>query len=181
MSLPLINRRLEPRPHSQEEINAWNGRGALLEIGIHLLDLARFLTGEEIDGVHCERPHMDTAGPEDQVWGRLTTQSGIPCLLDISRVSHSRMTKVELIGETGQLSANYSTSTLSLQREKHPPEEQTLLPTPTIHSVLKGFVHSLKTGNPMPITGEDGLRAVEIAEACYESLATQHPVRLPHV
>ena len=174
-----LTARLERRPHSQEEINAWNGRGALLEIGIHLLDLARFLTGEDIHEVHCEGSHMDTSQPEDHVWGRLTTQSGLPCLLDISRVSHSRTTRVELIGETGQLSANWSTSTLSLQRERHRPEVQTFAPTPTIHSVLKGFVHSLKTGGPMPITGEEGLRAVEIAEACYESLASHQPVTLP--
>ena len=176
-----LTARLERRSHSPEEIYAWNGRGALLEIGIHLLDIVRYLTEEEIREVHCEIPQADPVGPEEQAWGRLTTQSGIPCLLDISRVSHSRITHVELIGETGQLHASWSTGNLSLQRQRNPPEEQTLPPTPTIRYVLQDFFHALRTGKPMPITGKDGLRAVEIAEACYESAATKHPVTLTHI
>lgn len=175
-----LTARLERRQHSPEEINAWNGRGALMEVGIHLLDIARFLTGEEIYEVYCERTQTAHAGPEDQIWGRLTTQSGIPCLLDVSRVSHSRTTKIELIGETGQLSANWSTSTLSLQRQRNPPVLHTFSSTPTICSVLKGFFRAIRTGEPMPITGKDGLRAIEIAEACYESAVKKHPITLPH-
>lgn len=175
-----LTARLERRLPSIEEIQAWKGRGALLEFGIHLLDLARFLTGEEITEVHCEVNRTDIDKPEEQIWGRLTTQSGIPCLLDVSRVSSSRMTRVELIGETGQVRANWTTGTVSLQRERHPPEEYTLAPTPTIQRVLEDFVHALTTGSPMPIPANDGLRAVEIAEACYESARTGSPVQSPH-
>ena len=173
-----LTARLERRPHSFEEIKSWNNRGALLEFGIHLLDLVRFLTGEEIHEVYCEMPQTAPEMPEDQAWGRLTTQSGIPCLLDISRVSDSRSTRVELIGQTGHVSANWTTATVSLQRQRNPPEEHQLSPTPTIYKVLKDFFHALKTGSPMPITGDDGLRAVEIAEACYESSSLKQAITL---
>lgn len=175
-----LTARLERRPHSPEEIYAWNGRGALLEIGIHALDIARFLTREEIQEVYCEMLNTTPGGPEEQVWGRLTTQSGLPCLFDVSRVSQSRMTSIELIGETGQLRANWSTGTLSLQRGRNLPEEQQFSPTPTIQYVLQDFIQSLIEEKPMPITGEDGLRAIEIAEACYLSASTKQPVTLSH-
>ena len=173
-----LTSRLEQRPHSPEEMNAWNRRGAILEIGIHLLDLVRFLTGEEVREVYCEIPESDLGAPENQAWGRLTTLSGIPCLLDISRVSNSRMTRVELIGQTGQLRVNWTTGFVTLLKQRNPLKKHQLPPTPTIQYVLNDFIYALKTGTPMPITGEDGLRAVEIAEACYESASLKQAVRL---
>ncbi len=173
-----LTARLERRPHTLEEIRAWRGRGALLEFGVHLLDLARFLTDEEIREVHCEKNQPEPEAPEDQIWGRLTTQSGMPCLLDISRVSESRLTRIELIGESGQLSADWTTGTLSLQRERNLPEEFKRSPTATIQHVLNDWVQALKAGAPMPITGKDGLQVLEIAEACYESAMMKRPITL---
>ncbi|MCA9471167.1 MAG: Gfo/Idh/MocA family oxidoreductase [Nitrospirales bacterium] len=175
-----LTARLEHRPHSPEEIKAWNGRGALLEIGIHLLDAIRFLTGEEIREVHCESPDTRPTHPEEQIWGRLTTQSGIPCLLDISRVSHARTTHIDLIGAAGQIRADWSKGLLSVQRHRHQSEKHSFPKTSTIRFVLQDFIRALKTGTTMPITGEDGLRAVEIAEACYESVTQKQPVSLSH-
>ena len=51
--LPLTAR-MEHREHSKEDIQAWANRGVVLEMGVHLFDLARFLTGEEIREVYCE-------------------------------------------------------------------------------------------------------------------------------
>jgi len=173
-----LTARLERRPHSQEESKAWNTRGALLEIGIHLLDLTRFLTGQEIREVHCETNKPTPQSPEGHAWGRLTTQSGIRCLFDVSRISDSRMTQIEIIGQTGQLRANWSTATLTRQKHRNAPETLQLSPTPTIPHVIKDFVQALDTGTAMPITAEDGLRAVEIAEACYQSAALNRAVSL---
>ncbi|GJL54525.1 MAG: inositol 2-dehydrogenase [Nitrospirales bacterium] len=170
--------RLERRPHSQDEITAWNNRGALLEIGIHVLDLARFLTQEEIRDVHCETNKHAPNEPENHAWGRLTTQSGTPCLFDASRMSDSRMTQIEIIGQTRQLCANWSTSTIIRQNQRDQPEVLQLSPTPTIPLVINDFVQALRTGTAMSITAEDGLRAVEIAEACYQSADQKHVVTL---
>jgi predicted dehydrogenase len=49
---------------------------------------------------------------------------------------------------------------------------------PTVEEVLRAFVSALASRAPMPVTGVDGLRAVEIAEACYRSAETGRPVRL---
>ena len=175
-----LTARLEHRPHSPEEVKAWNGRGALLEIGIHLIDIVRFLTGEDIREVHCEVPQLYPTNPEEQIWGRLTTQSGIPCLLDISRMSDSRVTHIDLIGKTGQLRADWSKGTLSLQRHRNPLQEQHVAPASTIRCVIQDFILALQSNTPMPITGEDGLRAVQIAEACYESATKKQRITVSH-
>ncbi len=41
--------------------------------------------------------------------------------------------------------------------------------TPTIVEALRSFVRAVRDGTAPAISGEDGKRAVEIAEACYES------------
>ena len=42
--------------------------------------------------------------------------------------------------------------------------------------MLKEFFHALQTDTPVPITGEDGLWAVELAEACYQAAQTGQPI-----
>jgi predicted dehydrogenase len=40
---------------------------------------------------------------------------------------------------------------------------------PTVREVLHAFVRALREGTPFPISIEDGLRAVAIADAAYRS------------
>lgn len=175
----MLTARMEHRDHSAEEIQAWKGRGALLEIGIHLLDLARFLTGEEFREVYCEMDSFAPESPEEQVWARLTTLSGLPCFLDVSRVSSSRMTRAEIVGEKGQTFADWTTPLVYVSTQKDQQEVSPFPPTHTLLHVLNGFFHALSNHTPMPITGLDGLRAVELADACYQSAATGSGVSLP--
>ncbi|MGH8864003.1 MAG: Gfo/Idh/MocA family oxidoreductase, partial [Burkholderiales bacterium] len=47
--------------------------------------------------------------------------------------------------------------------------EQTVEDVPTVEAMLRAFCSALTQGMPMPVTGVDGQRAVEIADACYRS------------
>ena len=174
-----LTARMEHRKHSKEDIQAWDNRGVILEMGVHLFDLARFLTGEEIEEVYCE---LDTTGPqvpEDQAWIRLTTHSGLRCFLDISRVSTNRVTRAEIVGKEGQACANWSKSTVHLATHLSPQEGYHLPATHTLLSVLQDFSQAFKNHSPMPITGLDGQRAVELSDACYQSAAAGRPIKLP--
>jgi predicted dehydrogenase len=173
-----LTARMEQREHSREEIQAWENRGVLLEMGIHLLDLARFLTGEEIQEVYCELDRIGPDAPEDQVWIRLTTPSGLRCFLDTSRVSSNRVTRAEIVGEKGQACADWTTSMVHVTTHQTQRDEYQLPPTHTLLSVLQDFFQALENHSPMPITGLDGQRAVELADACYESAASGRPIRL---
>jgi predicted dehydrogenase len=177
--LALTNRL--PPPLSPPLKSPGTSRGALLEIGIHQLDLVRFLTGQEVSQVYCEMERPHPQNPETRAWASLHTDSDLPCLLDISRVSHARVTRAEIIGETGQLIADLTTPSLTLLRNTDPPTTIPLTPQPTIPQVLSDFVHAIQSEAPMPITGLDGLRAVQIADACYESAKTKRAITLPPI
>jgi predicted dehydrogenase len=49
------------------------------------------------------------------------------------------------------------------------PQEWVVQPQQTILAALRAFVRAIETNTPPPITGRDGCRAVEVADACYRS------------
>lgn len=174
--LVLTNRLEAPSDHDSQPSPP--RQGALLEIGIHQLDMVRFLTGQEVRQVYCEMERPHPQAQDVRAWVSLKTEAGLPCLLDISRQSKTRVTRTEIIGETGQLIADWTLQSLKLLKEDGSSISIPLTPKPTIPRVISDFVLAIQAGTPPPITGLDGLRAVEMADACYESAKTRKTVVL---
>lgn len=141
--------------------------GALLELGVHLLDLVRFLTGEEIAEVRCSI--APAGGPETVATVRLRTTGGLACTLDIARVESQRVGTAEWIGSAGTVTADWPGRTVTRCLTGGASDRRTVEPRPTVLAALQAFVHAIRTGTPPPVTGLDGCRAVEAADACYRS------------
>ena len=160
---------IEFTPSTTAPREAFGPRGALLEIGIHLLDAVRFLTGDEVRDVRCHMDPVPPAGPENRAAVQLRTLRGIECHLDIARVPAGRIARMEWIGTEGRVSADWSQRRVMKYGGAGISEEWTVEPRQTILSVLQAFVHAIRTNSCPPVTGKDGQKAVEIAEACYRS------------
>jgi predicted dehydrogenase len=170
--------RMEPAAGSPGS-SAFNGRGITLEIGVHLLDLVRFLTGDEVEEVRCLMDAIPPGSPESRLfaWFRLT--GGCWVVVDISRVSSGRVGRVEWVGTEGQLEADWQARRLRLVSASLPAREWQVEPSPTIVATLRSFACAVRDGAEPAVSGEDGKRAVEVAEACYESaLRNGEPVRV---
>jgi predicted dehydrogenase len=144
-------------------------RGALLEFGIHLLDLVPFLTGEEVVAVRCELDQLPSVAPETMAIVQVQTTSGLRCILDVARVEAGRVARTEWVGTQGQITADWFHQRVSGVIGDSAPVEWAVQPQQTILATLRGFVHAIETNSPPPITGRDGCRAVEVADACYRS------------
>ena len=145
--------------------------GALLELGVHLLDLIRFLTGEELREVQCTMSPAPDAGPETRVQAQVRTLTGILCTLDIARVESQRQGRAEFRGTKGKITADWVARTLMRTTTDGVSYQRTLEAHPTILSTLQAFIRAVRTQTTPPITGLDGCRAVEAADACYRSAA----------
>ena len=145
--------------------------GALLELGIHLLDLVRFLTGEDILEVQCTMAPRSETEPETRAQATIRTSGGILCTLDIARAESQRKGTAEWIGTTGTITADWVARTVTRKANDGTSRTWTLEPRPTILAILQAFVQAIRTGTAPPITGLDGCLAVEAADACYRSAA----------
>ncbi|MEK7237153.1 MAG: Gfo/Idh/MocA family oxidoreductase [Nitrospirota bacterium] len=161
--------RIETKASAQIQSPIPGQRGALLEFGIHLLDLVPFLTGEEVVDVRCELDQLPTVAPETMAIVQARTTGGIRCLIDVARVVGGRVARTEWVGSQGQMAADWFHHRVTGVIGDTGPQEWAVQPQQTILAALRAFVHAIETKTPPPITGRDGCRAVEVADACYHS------------
>lgn len=161
---------IEMRKTAPDHVMGYGERGAVLEIGVHMLDLVRFLTGEEVQEVRCTMDRHPPSAPETKASVHLTTVGGTGCRIEIARVSGSRTSRALWVGSEGRVEADWMQRRIRCvdsagieTMNANPPPSQTVLQT------LRAFLQAVKDRTSMPITGEDGCQAVEIAEACYRS------------
>ena len=161
---------IETKQRAPDHADGYGKRGAVLEIGVHMLDLVRYLTGEEPQEVRCTMDVLPSAAPETSASMHLTTTGGTICRIEIARVAAGRVGRAVWIGSQGRVEADWMHRRIRCVDEAgvetmnaDPPPSQTVLHT------LMAFLQAVKNNSPMPVTGEDGCRAVEMAEACYRS------------
>jgi predicted dehydrogenase len=174
-----LSQRFEPSTLPWLDRRKLAGGGIVLHTGVHSFDLLRFFSGLEVEEVHCQTKKVFTQETEDNfVMTCRMREASVSGAVMGSRSTQSRSGLIELSGERGQLIGDH-THGFAYQLKGY---ERTLLPvaspTPTVREVLRVFVESLKRGNPPPITAEDGLKAVVVAEACYRSAATGQPAKV---
>jgi predicted dehydrogenase len=170
--------RFETGPASAEKKTSWNNYGVIMEFGIHLLDLIRVLTQDEVHSVSAEIERPVSQDPEHRAFIKLVTRRGFPCYLDLSRVSQGRVTRAEIIGTKGQALADWTTGIVRRVSRGNETTDYPCPPSATLIDLLRDFCQAIRTRSQMPITAEDGLRAVELADACYQSAQTGDPVFL---
>ena len=147
-----------------------------MEFGIHLLDLVRVLTQDEIHSVSAEIDRAAFQQPEYRATLKLITRRGLPCYLDISRVSQGRVTRAEIIGAEGQALADWTTGIVRRISQGNETIDYPCPPRATLVDLLRDFCQAIRTGSPMPITAEDGLRAVRNCR-CVLSIGTKRKTR----
>jgi predicted dehydrogenase len=176
----LLNSRIETKDRGPHHADGYGKRGALLEVGVHLLDLVRFLTEEEIREVRCTMNPMPPAAPETVASVQLITVKGTECVIEVARSDTGRVGTAQWIGSEGRLTADWVQEELQWRGADNRTESWVFTRCPTVLATVEAFLTAVRLKRSMPITGLDGFRAVEIAEACYRSAQSNGgPVTLP--
>jgi predicted dehydrogenase len=163
------------------------GGGAIMDHTVHCVDLLRYLMEEEIVEVYAEsatklNPRL---GAEDCGLLMMRLQRGAFASLDASW-SRPKSYKtwggvtLEFKGSRANLAIDcFPTSTDVYQDETMKHSSYSSGDDMDLYMV-KDFIRAIESGREAPITGEDGLRALEVALAAYSSIAKRAPVKLHH-
>lgn len=166
------------------------GGGALLDHSVHVTDALRYLLGSEVESVFAESGtliHKELA-VDDCGLMLLKFRSGVAASVDPSwsiPANHPYHYDfyLRLLGAEGLISLDDTLQALRVTRDGSGERGAILEPFGVDEDaeMVRHFVRCLREGEELPprASGEDGLRALEIALAAYESARRGQPVSLP--
>jgi predicted dehydrogenase len=176
-----------------------SGGGAMMDVGIHMTDLTRFFVGEirDVYGVSSNRI-WKVEGSEDNAVAIFRSDSGIPAFYQATWTGWKGYRFfIEAYGDRGMVRAYYAPMFNLLVTQAKPggqrKRQMKFYPEIILREKLKGWQTTaylsfkeelsdflrMARGEQVPLAdGWSGLRAVEIAQAVYQSSATGQPVTL---
>ncbi len=168
-----VIQRFERSPLAWLDRRAESGGGVILHTGVHSMDLLRLLSGREVVDVACVTARLLTRETEDNfvMLARLGAD-GLLGQVSGSRALGGRTGVIELAGAGGQIVADHVHRTAWIVRGRERAPLSLPAEVPTVREALRAFVAGVRGEAPMPITIQDGLRAVAIVDACYRSAAS---------
>ncbi len=172
-----LNQRFEVSPLDWLDQPEISGGGIVLHTGVHSFDLVRFLTGREVARVRCRTARVATRCTEDNFAAVFDLDDG-DSLVTVSgcRATAGRSGLIDVAGAEGQLVADHQLHFAYRVRGLERTPVELPAPAPTVREALVAFANLLQTGARPPISLADGVRAVQIAEACLRSAAQDRPV-----
>lgn len=160
-----------------------SGGGALLDHTVHVMDLMNWFTGSKVTEVYAyaatlfhEELEVDDAGLV-----HVRFANGVIGVLDTSWSRPKSFptwgdVTMEIVGTRGHLFIDSFAQSNEVYSDARGKGVWSYWGDNMDHYMIKGFVNALIAGNPVPITGLDGLRSAEVALAGYRSLKTGQPV-----
>ncbi len=152
--------------------------GSVLLTGVHIFDLARFLTGQEFTTVDSRQRQVLNPIVEDFFLARASLSDGSQVSLEVSKYTHSRACWLEVVGEEGQIMADYLDGGIILRQGRDEEKFDISAATPTLPLVLKDWLAAVRDGSPPPVTVQDGLATLRVVDACYRSAAAGNQVNV---
>jgi predicted dehydrogenase len=166
------------------------GGGAMLDLGVHVADLAIWFMGE-IDSVSGQVGTLAKQIEVDDTGAMiLHFKSGAIGVVEASWSSVPPLSAIEIYGTEGRVMAGYPRNDISILKSDGTPApgfsredvmsrfdpRDTLAPS---RALAQNFIAAIQgRAKPSP-DGTDGLRAVEAIEACYRSSRTGTRIKLP--
>ena len=162
-----------------------SGGGAVIDHAVHVTDLMRWLTGSEAVEVYAEISNLMHHENYDDV-GELTItfDNGVFSSLDTSWSRPKSFpfwgdVMLEVTGTNGVVSLDMFAQNIIHYSDETMRVNWVNWGDNIDYGLIKDFVNIVANDLPVSITGEDGLKALEVALGAYKSRETGLPVKLP--
>lgn len=159
-----------------------SGGGAVIDHTVHVVDLMRWFMGSEVKKVYAEIDNIIQSGPIDDC-GILTIEfeNGVFSTLDCSWSRNETYptwgdVTMEIIGSGGTLKVDAFAQKVDVYSKNG--VNWNYWGDDMDFGLVKDFLESVSLGKEAFISGTDGLKALEVALAAYESAEKKEPVLL---
>ncbi len=170
--------------------------GVVIDLAVHDLDIMRFVTGTEIVRVYAETERRVHTSYEDLLTGLARLSDGAVGTLTINWLTPAKIRELYVTGERGMFRVDYLTQDLyffenagaqsgqweTLQVLRGVSEgrmiRHVVAKKEPLRAELEAFLAAVRGAAPAPVSGQDGLRALELAQAIVCSGETHQPVAL---
>lgn len=164
-----------------------NDVGVIIDLAVHDLDIIRYVTKKEITRVYAESVSGIHSKYEDLMSGLLCLSDGTVGNLIINWITPTKIREFCVTGELGMFKVDYLTQDLyfyenSLLNESEwatlgllrGVREGSMLrfhvnKKEPLRAEQEAFIEAIQNGTMMPVTGQDGLKALELAQALVTS------------
>ncbi len=182
--------RIGPYPARTQDV------GVVIDLAPHDIDIMRFLTGLDPTRVYAETEQRIHTDHEDLLLGLLHFPGGITGSLEINWLTPTKKREIWVLGEHGLFHVDDLTQDLyfyenaqvggslwpPLQTLKGVSEGEmtryALLRYEPLKAELQAFLGAIQTGEPVAVSGKDGLNALRLALALVESGRTHRVVEV---
>jgi Predicted dehydrogenases and related proteins len=161
--------------------------GVVVDLAPHDVDIMRFLTGLDPIRVFAETERRIHTDHEDMLFGLLRFPQGITAALEINWLTPTKIRETLVLGEKGMFRVDDLLQDLYFY-ENSQASGELWADIKTIRGVSEGkmirfdlkrqeplkaeiqaFLDAVKNGTQVPVTGEDGLKALRLSLALVES------------
>ncbi len=182
---------------SARRVSSFPGRirdvGCIMDIGIHEFDIVRYLTGSEVVQVHANAGCHRANGHEDHALVMLRCANGTSAAIETNWMTPMRVRKNTITCTEGLLELDYMEQSATLSRARYNSEggpvvyqapieyhdqRVVLQRQEPLYNELSDFIGAIEQKRAPLVTGEDGLRALEIAEAAIVSYLERRHINL---
>lgn len=166
-----------------------SGGGALIDVGIHILDLLRWLSGKQVRRICCQAKTLQKRMTvEDTAHALIEFTDGAMGSFEVSWITRPYEVTTTFSGERGRLqTVSGSLNAVTLHLGKGGADSGALLGECALQVPAKSryggaypyFVDCLLRKTPPAVSGEEGRASLEVILAAYESVRIGGWVELP--
>jgi predicted dehydrogenase len=165
----------------------------VIDLAVHDLDVIRYVTGVEIVRVFAETERQIHSAHEDLLTGLVRLADGAVGTLMVNWLTPTKIRQLDVIGEKGMFRVDYLTQDLYLFENGTVPvgdwpfrdlrgvSEGRMIrfvvpKNEPLRAEIEAFLRAVRGEAPVPVTGEDGLRALHLAQSVVVSGLQNRPV-----
>jgi predicted dehydrogenase len=173
-------RRVGPFPPRVEDV------GVVFDLATHELNIMEYLANARVVSLYAETEREIHEQHEDLLSGVIKFDNGVVGVLDINWLTPTKIRELSVIGERGMFRVNYLTQELYLHENSFFSEnwesavalmgvsegrtiKYEIKRKEPLKAELESFVEAIREDKPPAIGGEEGLRAVFLAQKLVES------------